>query len=491
MDSIQQGIQSNRSILCANFINSDGEIRVIASTRYYRLSQESAVSVEEQAVSAEGKTVIFNGSDLTEGDNIMVLARQVREKKNLSLQHIGVIVLYVDVEMLGSTLTQAHDGIFILQGREPNLRYVLNDRNKVLGEYVPDMQEEKGYSIQMIDGETYFVVSFHQKEGFFSYVLLTSYEELFEELLRVFGSYIGMFLLCGTVVILLALISTLRVTRDIRLFIQHIRGITKQNFTSLPLYEERVVRDRDVYALQTAFNTMSTHINRLVKDNYLKQLLIKETQLQVLQSQMNPHFLYNTLNSLYWMVKPAGMTAAAEMISSLGILMREAISNKEFVITIDRELDIACHYLIIQKHRYEDRLEVKFDISEECSSLMIPKFTLQPLIENAIAYGLECILEPCQVEIRIFPENGQCICQVRNSGPAPEEDLIDKLEKGILKPKGNGVGLMNIHQRIQSVYGEEYGVSVYREGEQTVAQIVMRCITEREYREEKQHGKCL
>ena len=214
----------------------------------------------------------------------------------------------------------------------------------------------------------------------------------------------------------------------------------------------------------------------------MKQLLVKETQLRALQSQMNPHFLYNTLNSLYWMAKTAEMPAAADMISSLGILLREAISDEEFVITIDRELDIACHYFIIQKHRYEDRLEVKFDVSEECSSLVIPKFTLQPLAENAIAYGLECMLGTCTVEIRIFLEREACICQVRNTGPGPEEGLLDKLKAGIVKPKGNGIGLMNIQQRIQSVFGEAYGVDIFREGEETVAQIRMSCISLEEYR---------
>lgn len=140
---------------------------------------------------------------------------------------------------------------------------------------------------------------------------------------------------------------------------------------------------------------MSLRMNELVRDNYTKQLLIKETQLQALQAQMNPHFLYNTLNSLYWMVTTAGMSAA-DMISSLGILMREAISDKEFMITVDKELDIVCHYLIIQKHRYEERLEVNFDVSDECSNLVLPKFVIQPLLENSIACGLECMLEPCR-----------------------------------------------------------------------------------------------
>lgn len=214
----------------------------------------------------------------------------------------------------------------------------------------------------------------------------------------------------------------------------------------------------------------------------MKQLLVKETQLKALQSQMNPHFLYNTLNSLYWMARTAKMDTAADMISSLGILLREAISDKEFVITIDRELDIVCHYLIIQKHRYEERLNVVFDISEECSSLVIPRFVIQPLVENAIAYGLECMLDTCCITIRIFVREEKCICQVRNTGPEPEKELMRKLKEGNIQPRGNGIGLLNIQQRVQFVFGEEYGVDIFRENDETVAQIRIKCIPAQDYK---------
>lgn len=479
-DRIQQGIANDHAIVCANFLDTAGTVRVVASTRYYKPSDEVTEKIGAMAQAGKGKTVLMDGTEATGDKNILVLAKEVREKKDLSFAHIGVVILYVDMERVGRLLTDVHDGIFILAGQDGKLQYVLNDRNGILEEYSP-IPGENGYSIQNIGSEKYFVVNFRRSGQIFSYTLLEPYSRLFEDVLQMFWRYIGLLALCGALATILAFISTHRVTRDIRTFIQHIRKVPGENFTQIPLYEKRGVWDQDVYDLQMAYNSMSSRINELVRDNYMKQLLIKETQLQALQSQMNPHFLYNTLNSVYWMAKTAKMNAAADMISSLGLLLREAISDKEFIVTIDKELDMVCHYFIIQKHRFEERLEVRFDVSGDCSHLIIPKFTLQPLAENAIAYGLECMIDPCIIEIRIACEGPDCICQVRNQGPEPEQDLIARLRDGSLKPKGNGIGLLNIDSRIRSVYGEEYGVTVYRETDWTVAQVKFKCTTFEEY----------
>ena len=482
VDIIQNGIRTERAIVCANFLYRDADIRVAASTRYYLLVEEAAAEVSEKAVEAQGKTVFLDGERLTGEKNVLILARQVREKKNLSMRHIGVIVLFVDMEELGKGLTEFDDGIFILQEQKGKLEYVLTDKNGILDGTKLDKPSGEGYCISRIEGKKWFVVEFDQMGEFFSYTVLVPYSELFTDVRQAFGMYVGIFLLCSAAALLIACFLTFRVTKEIKQFIHHISRIPGEDLTRLPLYEKRDIRDSEVYALQEAFNSMSVRIKELVQENYMKQLLVKETQLKALQSQMNPHFLYNTLNSLYWMARTAKMDTAADMISSLGILLREAISDKEFVITIDRELDIVCHYLIIQKPRYEERLNVVFDISEECSSLVIPRFVIQPLVENAIAYGLECMLDTCCITIRIFVREEKCICQVRNTGPEPEKELMRKLKEGNIQPRGNGIGLLNIQQRVQFVFGEEYGVDIFRENDETVAQIRIKCIPAQDYK---------
>lgn len=491
IDRIQKGISSNHSIVCAHFLEDAGTVRTIAATRYFELSEEAARVVYDRAVAAGGKTVLLNGLEAGAGENLLVLAKEVREKKGLSLRHMGVVVLFADLEQMGQLLTDSHDGIFVLQSEDGRLQFVLNDKEGLLETYeIPDLRG-KSYTSCEIGDQRYFAVRLHKTGRCFSYMALVAYEELFGGIEKTFGFYVCMFLLCSAAVMFLAVFFTGGVMKDIRLFIRYISKQPSKDSLQLSSCMEETIRDKDVYALQTAFNAMSQRINDLIKDNYTKQLLIKETQVQALQAQMNPHFLYNTLNSVYWMAQTAGMTAAAEMIKSLGILLREAVGKEELAIPIDKELDIVCHYFVIQKHRYEERLNLEFDVSDICSDSIIPKFAIQALAENAIAYGLECILIPCTIRIRIFPEGDDCICQVRNNGPRPQENLMELLREKKLKTKGNGIGILNIEQRVKYLFGEEYGLELFRDGEETVAQIRMKRITIKEYEEGGQSGQRL
>lgn len=498
INGIQEGISANHSIVCANFLDFDGNLQVIASTRYYKLSEEAARQVEQAAIEAKGDTVFLGGAALNEDGDILIAAKQLREKKNLSFKHIGVVVLIIDVNRLGTLLTDTHDGIYVVQNTEGTIRYILNDENGLLsGEEqrnggLASLWERSrlpdGYSIQKIGDTAYFTVGFEKKNQQFSYLVLTPYTELFADVKDIFRIYMGIFLLCSLCAFIISFVFAHRITRDIRRFIHHIHHISWENFTQLPLYESDRIADRDIYELKNAFNAMSMRINDLVKENYMKQLLIKETQLSALQAQMNPHFLYNTLNSIYWMAKTEGVPKVAEMINSLSLLLREAISADELVIVIDKELDIVCHYIMIQKQRYGERLNIVFDVSEASSNLVIPKFTLQPLLENAIAYGVECMLEPCTLTVRIFTEAGDCICEVRNNGPAPKENLMEKLRNKQVVPRGNGVSLLNIDRRIKTVFGEQYGISIYRDSqkEETVVSARFRQISMEMYGRERQ-----
>lgn len=492
VNGIGQKISANHSIVCANFLDLNGSTQVIAATSYYRLNEEAAERVRREAVEAKGSTIFLEAAELTGDENILIAAKLLREKKGLSLAHIGVVVLFVDMNRLGEVLTDAHDAIYVLQNEQSGLQYILNssgDETEALdvSGLWKENREKGGYFVRKAGNTSYFVAGFKQKDRQFSYLVLTPYEELFSGVRQVFRTAMVLFILCSLFVLAASFGMAHRINRDLRQFISHIHHIPWENFTKIPLYENDHIGDKDIYELQRAFNSMSVRINELVRENYMKQLLIKETQLSALQAQMNPHFLYNTLNSIYWMAKKEGVGRVAEMINSLSLLLREAVSADELVIDLDKELNIVCHYVTIQKQRYGERLQVEFDVSDTCSNLIIPKFTLQPLLENAIAYGVECMLAPCMVTVRIFTEDRTCICQVMNNGPAPEKNLMEKLRSGQIVPRGNGVGLLNIDKRLKAVFGEEYGINVYRmeEKHQTVVEARFRGISMKTFNEGK------
>lgn len=477
INHIQQQIQPSPLILCANLVESDGSIRVAASRGYRRMEPELAARVDALAREAGGSPVFVPA-----GDQLLILARQLREKRNLSMHHIAVVALYLDLNQIGKNLVQQRNGFYVLEHEETGYRAVFGQENARL----PDTDNldrivigEKGYTMESLDGERFFITRFIGKKQMFTYTVLLPYEEAFAQIQSSFVHYTRIYVICFLLIILLGTTLTRYATRDFSRLMNHIRSFSDSAFKDYGQHQPLHLTSKDSSDLYAAFNTMAQQVNELIYENYQKQLLLKETHLASLQAQINPHFLYNTLNSIYWMAKQTGDNRIAEMTDSLSRLMREAVNVSESLIDIDRELEIVFHYIRIQQQRFAERMRLSFDVAEDCNNLVIPKFTIQPLLGNAINYGVGKMLEPCAISVRIYREGADCVCQVRNQGPPPEENLMEKLRRGELAAQGTGVGLLNIDQRIRSVFGEEYGVTVFRDlpAEETVAQARFRAMT--------------
>lgn len=477
VNHIQQQIQPSPLVLCANLLESDGSIRVIASRGYRRMEPELAAKVDAIAREAGGSPVFIPA-----GDQLLILARQLREKRNLSMQHIAVVALYLDLNQIGNSLVQQRSGFYVLEHEDTGYRAVFGQENAS----IPDVDSldsivigDKGYSIESLDEERFFITRFTGKKQMFTYTVLLPYEEAFAQIQSSFARYTHIYVICFLLIILLGTTLTRYATRDFSRLMNHIRSFSDSAFKDYGQHQPLHLTSKDSSDLYAAFNTMAQQVNELIYENYQKQLLLKETHLASLQAQINPHFLYNTLNSIYWMAKQSGDNRIAEMTDSLSRLMREAVNVSESLIDIDRELEIVFHYIRIQQQRFAERMRLSFDVAEDCNNLVIPKFTIQPLLGNAINYGVGKMLEPCAISVRIYREGEDCVCQVRNQGPPPEEHLMEKLRRGELAAQGTGVGLLNIDQRIQSVFGPEYGVTVFRDltAEETVAQARFRAMT--------------
>ncbi|OYP00499.1 sensor histidine kinase, partial [Lachnotalea glycerini] len=177
-----------------------------------------------------------------------------------------------------------------------------------------------------------------------------------------------------------------------------------------------------------------------------------DTQYRALQAQINPHFLYNTLNSINWMIKSNENEDASRMILSLGTLLRVALSSNT-VSTVLEELELVEDYIFIQKFRYGKRVEF---IIKKCSGLelfKIPSMSIQPLVENAIFYGVENSLQPCTIEIKLDKEEDYLNIIVSDNGMGMEDDLLEKVKNFQVKTTGNGIGLKNIKERLTLLSG--------------------------------------
>lgn len=201
--------------------------------------------------------------------------------------------------------------------------------------------------------------------------------------------------------------------------------------------------------LELKFREMLQNLRDLVRSNYLRQIKEKEYQLRALQSQINPHFLYNTLDSIHWLALDCEQQEISTMVQSLASLFRETTRQTEYLIPLREELRLLSCYTAIQKIRLEERFQLTVETPEECLELMIPKLSLQPILENSMQYGAESSTELCRVLVRAVRHPKSMVVYVADNGPGISPEQLALLRRRTLKSSSTGIGLVNIQDRIR------------------------------------------
>jgi len=215
-----------------------------------------------------------------------------------------------------------------------------------------------------------------------------------------------------------------------------------------------------------SFNKMMDKINGLISTVYQGQINQKEAEFKALQAQINPHFLYNTLETVRWLAE-FGQTEEIEKVTvALSKLMKASISNRKPFYTLQEEMEYIQDYLFIQRVRFQDKINVLIYLDPDILDSQVPRLILQPIVENAIIHGLEQKLGKGQLYIKgsLYKDQGIKI-QVMDDGVGMnKESVVELLESGpqtaSSSGKGTGSGVYNVHERIRLLYGEPYGVTV-------------------------------
>jgi two-component system, sensor histidine kinase YesM len=241
-------------------------------------------------------------------------------------------------------------------------------------------------------------------------------------------------------------------------------------------------RHDEVGVLMVSVNEMAKRLNLLIHDKYLMEIKQKESQLQLLYQQINPHLLYNTLESIYWKSSMEGQSETADMIKELSQIMKIGLSRGNELITLEDELAHALSYTNLQQKRYEYEFQVEWQISDDVLQNLIPKVTLQPLIENAIFHGVRNMGEDGQISISAYRQNDVVQILIEDNG-YKEVDYyaIARLLNTEQGESKLGYGIRNVHQRIQLHFGKEYGIQ-YAKREQggTVVKVILPAINKSE-----------
>ena len=224
--------------------------------------------------------------------------------------------------------------------------------------------------------------------------------------------------------------------------------------------------------------------DKMVKEQEEK----RKNELDALQSQINPHFLYNTLDSIMWMIESERYEDAVSMVQALGRLLRISLSRGKNVISVGDELQHARSYLAIQKYRYKNKFTSYFEVEPDIEQYKTIKLVIQPLIENAIYYGMEYMDGEGEIHIRAYTREQDLYLEVEDNGPGMPEEQVEHLLTGGEKArqKGSGIGLKNVNQRIQLYFGTQYGLEIESEPDEgTVVRIHIPKTTEEEAGEQR------
>ena len=265
------------------------------------------------------------------------------------------------------------------------------------------------------------------------------------------------------VCILISLIVSKRINTPVQCMVDTMRLMESGDFN-----QKIEVRSNDEFGyLANQFNIMCERIKDLFQKNQEKQELLRIAEMKNLQAQINPHFLYNTLDSIKWLAKINGESEIYIMVKNLSILLKNSIRlSKEFVPVKD-SLTTLESYIAIQNIRFDDKFDVIFQIEDDVLSYKIPNLLLQPLVENAMLHGLEAKPGKGTLYIRGFREHSNLILQVQDDGIGMTEQQKQELLASLsVKDSTLHIGVKNVHQRVRLYYGEPYGLTIESEPNQ-------------------------
>ena len=256
------------------------------------------------------------------------------------------------------------------------------------------------------------------------------------------------------------------VTGPIRALCSRVQAISDGDLT---VQEPVAAQEYEIQTLSNGFEQMVERLNRQIEQNRQEQISLRSAELALLQAQINPHFLYNTLDTIIWLIETDKYEQAVGMVTDLSGYFRSSLSKGRDIITLREEEQHVRSYLHIQQVRYKDILKYRISIEGQLSDCMIPKLTLQPLVENALYHGIKMKRGQGEIVVTGYEDGGDICLTVSDNGAGMEEERLRQVRAAMGHKERVGFGLATVHERLQLLFGPEYGLEITsRKGEGTV-----------------------
>lgn len=390
---------------------------------------------------------------------VVTLSRGLQNKGTRTVDGVFFVDLnYSSISELCDSISFGNRGYIYILDKDGNLIYHPQQQLLYSGlkqEKITEVLETKESSFVTEDGKLYCISKSSETGWTVVGVAYTS------ELLKNSGETTRIYLISAAAILLIALVLAFvlssEITKPIKRLSNSMREVEKGNFENVML---EVHGENEIDRLSANFNMMTTEIKHLMEQNVEDQRQKRKSELMALQAQINPHFLYNTLDSIIWMAEWGKNKEVVLMTSSLAKLLRQSISNQNELVRVEDEVEYTRSYLTIQKMRYKDKLEYDIQVEPEVMKYKVAKLILQPLVENAIYHGIKYKEGKGRVLIEGLRREDELILKVTDDGIGmTEEQLSHIFEKRETDMRRNSVGVLNVHERIRLYHGKEYGLT--------------------------------
>lgn len=396
--------------------------------------------------------------------NVVSIARAIVDGDKT----LGVVLVdfgYEVVDKIFSTALGNEGMLFMLDKSD---HFVYHPDNQLLNQKLKDTEyaklgalftgKEGSFSLP-ISGKDIFVVYAKSEFTGWTTVGVIPKSVMIEDATKAANQTLIVPILTLLAALLLASFIGHRITRNIRKLQVAMKSVgTGKLDTGVSIHSGDEIEE-----LSHGFNHMMVEIRNLVEDVKLKESQKRTSELKALQAQVNPHFLFNTLNSVRWLAGIQKADNIEQLVTALIELLHVSMGKGDELVTIAQEIEYVRNYIFIQEYRYYDKFQIQFDIEEEILQMKTMKFILQPIVENALIHGIEPLQGTGYITVKGFVSEDKVIFKITDTGVGMSEERLKeiKLEGRSATGKGfSGIGIWNVDERIKLHFGESYGIRI-------------------------------
>lgn len=455
-------IMESRTDISYISIFGEDSSRYLSSTTK-KLNEYADIKSQEwykNTVNKEGETRISASrvQNIYEGEYPWVVSLSKLLKSIDGTEDVGVLLIDLNYSVIDEICNKIKIGergyIYIIDNNgdivyHPNQQLIYSNVKKELISEVLSMNDDSIIVGEGDDAKMYTVKS-SDYTGW-TIVGVAYLDELFSNKEEVQLSYVLAGLACFFMAILISAWISRRISKPIKVLSSSMKEVQNHNLDT----EIHVDTNNEIGELSDTFNVMTGEIRTLIEKNTAEQKLKRKSELKALQAQINPHFLYNTLDSIIWMSVANKNEEVIEMTSALAKLFRISISKGAELITIGDEIEHVNSYLTIQKIRYGETVNFEISVDEALKKYKVLKLVLQPMVENAIYHGLKNKLGKGNIHISVTEEDNIILLKVKDNGIGIKPEDLANIYKVDSK---KGVGVRNVNERIKLYFGDEYGL---------------------------------